>query len=221
VALWGIKAHGSLIPAQLRLQAKSDDALLAGMAAAMKNRTAAPLFQEAYDALSLDIIRDRKSVTPEMVKAVLPAMQDVFAIRLNQYKSGLPENPVVDTLATTFLVDGDVWRQQTTEQKTRTVQEIVNLMTYAAARTADVEKDRDAKDSLVQTLRLVSSAVRVVAGSLGKPNLEAAALPVSKVDVSMPPATIAKTCDELVVALMAEVPGVTKPTLPGANAATK
>lgn len=208
VVLWGVKAHGSLIPAQLRMQPKADDPLLKGLVPALKGHLSSPVTQEAYEALRLNIIQDRKNVTPEMIKAVVPVMQDLLAMRIAEYQNGIPDNPLVDTIATTFLSDEDVWREETPAQRTRTGQLIVDLIASAAGRTASFDSDRESKESLIKTIRLLASASRVIADSIGKPELGNAALPVSKVDTSMPSATIIQTCDELIVQLIADIPGL-------------
>ena len=161
VVLWGVKAHTSLIPVMLKATPTGDDPLLKGLVPALKDNLVAPIMQETYEGLRLNLVQDRRSVTPDMIKAVAPVVQDLLAARIAKYETGLPDNPVVDTLATTFLVDADVWQQQTLEQRTRTAQLIVNLIGMVAARTADFENDRSGKDPLIQTLRLIASAVRV------------------------------------------------------------
>lgn len=211
VVLWAVKAHGSLIPAQLRMQPKADDPLLKGLAPALKGHLSSPIILEAYEALRLNIVQDRKNVTPEMIKAVVPTMQELLALRISEYQNGVPSNPIADTIATTFLVDGDVWRQQTPAQRTRSAQLIVDLLASAAARTASFDNDRDGKDALIQTIRFLSSAAQVMAGNVGKPQLGSAAMPVAKVDLSMPAATIIQICQELIVQFVADVPGLTRP----------
>lgn len=210
VALWGVKAHKALILVQLRIQPKADDPLIKGLVPSLKGRLVAEISQSAYDALGLDIVQQRKKLTPEMIKAVIPAMQDLLAARIALYQTGMPDVPIVDTLGTTFLVDRDVWNAQLPEQRTRSVQLIVDLLAMGGARAASLEKG-DHKDEILKALQYVASAVRVIADTNNKPALASAAQPATKLDVSMDAAKITAICDELIVAIAAEVPGVTKP----------
>jgi len=212
VVLWGTKAHATLIPLQLRASTAGQDALLTGLVGALQDNLSAPIVLEAYEALNLNLVQARGSVTPQMIKAVVPVMQDLLSARSKQYERGIPDNPVADTIATTFLVDRDVWAQQTEQQRTRTAQLVVDLIGMAGARTVDLDSDRGRKDSLIQALRSLSSAVVVIAGNINKQSLESAAQPLRRVDSSMPGETIRQMCDELIVQAIADIPGVKRPS---------
>lgn len=210
VVLWGVKGHRALLPVVLKGSPSANEPLLKELVPAIKNRLGGEISQDAYDALRMDIVTQRKLLTPEMIKAVIPQVQDLLAARIAQYESGVPQVPVVDTMGTSFLVDGDVWRDHTKEQQVKSAQLIADLLTLAAARVADLEKDREHKDEIIKTIQLVARGVQVVGEQSGKAYLVTAALPLTKIEANTDSATISKNVDELVKQIGVAVPGVKK-----------
>lgn len=215
IVLWGVKAAKALVPVQLRSQTAGQDPLISGLAEAIADNLSGPIVQEAYDTLSLNIYTGRSSVSPQMIQAVVPEMQELLAGRVALYSQGVPDNPQMDTRATNFLIDSDVWSQQSPQQRTTTVQLIVDLLSGAARRTASYDGGgtvvRDRKDQIIQTLRLVGSATRVVAAHQKSGAIEDAATPVMRVNVAIDSATIVRLTDELIAAILAEFPDVKQP----------
>ena len=66
-----------------------------------------------YDSLKLES-QGNNAVAPATVKIVVPvvidAMQSVLQLRIMQYQAGVPAQPVADATATSFMVDGKVWK---------------------------------------------------------------------------------------------------------------
>lgn len=212
VVLWGAKAARPLIIAQLRIQA-AGDALVSGLVAAINDNLSGPVTLAAYEALRLNLTQDRTSITDAMLQVTIPHVQKLLAARLALYQSGIPDVPINDTLATSFLVDAQVWKAQSPELRLATVQLIAEMLTGASRRAAALATKEDQRDreEVVQALKLVGSAVQVIANAGGKTTLAAAAGGVMKLDASNDGQAITQACDALVAALAAEFKGVKAP----------
>lgn len=213
VVLWGAKASRPLIIAQLRLQASPNDAMVNGLVAAIQDNLSGAVSQAAYEALRLNLTQDRTSTTDAMLQVTIPHMQKLLAARLAKYQDGIPDVPVNDTLATSFLVDAQVWKAQSAEQRLATVQLIAEMLTGASHRAAALttKEDQPDREDVVQTLKLVGSAVQVIANAGGKTALATAAGAVAKIEASNDGAAIVQTCDGVVAALATEFKGVKAP----------
>lgn len=214
IVLWGAKAARPLIIAQLKLQAAPGDALVNGLVAAIEDNLSGPVTQVAYEALRLNLTQDRTSITDAMLQITIPQMQKLLGLRLAKYQDGIPDVPISDTLATSFLVDSQVWKAQSQEQRLATVQLIAGMLTGGSRRAAALSRKEDQPDreEIVQTLKLVGSAVQVIANAGGKTTLANAAATVAKVDPANDGQAIIQACDGVVAALAAEFKGVKAPT---------
>lgn len=209
VALWGVKAHKPLVLAQLRSQVVPNDPLVAGLPAAIKNNLAAPVVQAAYEALQVDYL-NQKGLTEPVYAAAVAAVQDLLAMRAAQYKNGTPDGPLVDTLATGFLVDISVWKAQRQEQRTRTAQLLCDVLAGAASEAAKLPRLTENRDELIETVQAIGKAISVTGSSLGKKDLVDLADPVAKIEKSADPDKIIKPCDDLITAVSSGIPGVKK-----------
>ena len=233
IVLWGVKATRALLPVQLKISDSGNDPLLKGLVPAITDNLSGPITQEAYEALRLNIVTDRNSVTDAMIKAVLPEIQKLLELRLAQYMKDMPNDPQVDTLATNFLVDSKVWAVQTPEQRGMTVQMLVDILGKASRRSADYDaKDikteskevraeaRARKDDLVQIIKFMGSTLGVVGETIKAPGVVSAADPFSLrkglIVSTMDSAVIIKFCDDLISAVQAtpEFKSVKSPVAP-------
>ena len=208
VVLWGVKGYRPLIMVQLRTQPAQAADLLKPLLPAIKDDLRASITEAAYEALRLNLLNDRTAVTANMIKVVIPTMQDLLEARIALYQTGIPDQPAVDTLATNFLVDGSVAPQYTPEQRARTIQLIVELMGAGSSRAATLN-NRDEKDSIIQALKLVARAITVVAE---KPAVQSAASPIARMDASMDGEMIKKLCNDLINVAVKEL-GATPPRM--------
>ena len=213
VVLWGAKAAGPLIRAQMRVKVSPDDKLLTGLVSAIQDNLSGPVAQAGYEALRLNLPQDRDSLSDAMLQATIPYMQKLLTARTAIYQDVFPDVPVSDTLATTFLVDSKVWKAQSPEQRLTTVQLIVDILALGSRRAAalSTKDDQADREDVVQTLKLVGSAVHVIADAGGKASLASAADAVMKLDAANDGATITKTCDAMVAVLAGEFKGVKVP----------
>ncbi len=213
VVLWGAKAARPLILAQMRAQVVADDKLVTGLVSAIQDNLSGAVAQAGYEALRLNITQERESLTEPMLQVTIPHIQKLLAARLAKYQDGIPDVPVEDTLATGFLVDSVVWKAQTPAQRLVTTQLIVDLLSRGSRRAEALssKEDQPDREDIVQTLKLVGSAVRVIADAGGKTNLANAAAAVMKLQPSNDGASIIQACDGLVAVLAAEFKGVKVP----------
>jgi hypothetical protein len=92
------------------------------------------------------------------------------------------------------------------------VQLIVDLLSRAAYRTQSFDQNFARRAELIQTLKLVGSAIQVVAGqAAGKEPIAAAAQPVAKLDSNASTANNIKAVDELITVIVANFADVKKP----------
>ena len=165
VALWGLKAARSVLPAVLRNPAANPNNLLAAVLKAATTHGSggigSAIIAEAYDVLSLDYFGSPKvKPTPDALKKVIPTMQQLLGERVAAYKNGIPPEPLAESRATLFLTDTRVWREHTPQQKLADMQLMSDLVGLAAQQTAAVPAAE--KDGLVKMISLVVAAIAVV-----------------------------------------------------------
>ena len=90
------------------------------MVPAVRDNLAGPVTQMAYEALQPNLYQDRNNVTQPMLQTVVSQTHELLRSRLALYKDGFPDTPVADTLATSFLIDAQVWRAETEQERTTT-----------------------------------------------------------------------------------------------------
>jgi hypothetical protein len=177
VALWGVKAAGVLLPAELRGGgANNKDSLTATILATTERfPDSGAIAEDAYDALTLGIGAGGQplaGVTPAMIRAVAPKVMDLLQRRVELYKGLLPANPFADVDAGTFLTFQGVWDSLQPPERLRAAQLLNDLIglggQQAQAGGADVDPE------LSKMLQYAGSAVSVLAGRVKDANLQAA-----------------------------------------------
>lgn len=213
VCLWGLKAVRAMLPLQLRSQNVKDDPFLTKVVPAIADNLEGSIAQQAYEAYRLNILTDRKDLTNEMFQAVIPPMQDLMRKRIALYAQGTLDEPQCETLATSFLTDGSVWGLQTDPQKAQTLQSMADILSAASRRLAALDmKEAGARihrDELLQTLKVIGGATKVVADNLKDANLLNASGYVASLDPVLDGKGVVQLCDEAVRAI------VDTPTLKG------
>lgn len=156
VALWGVKAGGSVLPGCLALPNKNETLLPAIVKAVEDHPLSGAIADEAYQALSLNIIENRAAVTAAMVTAVIPYFQDLLAFRIQRYVDGIPDEPAAERLAPSFLTDALCWSSQSNDQKIRTVQLLSDLLFVAVHQAASGNR---IDEKLVPVIRYTASGL--------------------------------------------------------------
>lgn len=198
VQVWGARTARALMLPQLRIQVTKDEPLLTEVLPAINGNLSGYLVQELYEAYRLNILSERRNLTPEMLKAVIPPLLELFGKRVALYAQAMPDQPQSETLATSFLGDSATWGLMTEPQKTQTLQNCSTLVAGIGSRITELDvKDplsRARRDELIQTIRLVSSAVNVIAQLKGDKNLENAAGSMAQLNPTFDAAAVSKLC---------------------------
>jgi hypothetical protein len=202
VALMAVKAAKPLIPPVLNAAASVPaPAARAGGAAGAANAAGpqipliqalvaattkfadfGPLVQSAYEALQIEQAATNvpRANWNFAVPAVVKAIQEIMAARLELYKSGVPDMPQVDPKVGNFLIlTQGVWSAAPAQQ-VQTIQLLSNLISLAGQRVA-LTPDRTKKEDLIGVIKQAGGYL-VVLGGREKPKypgLDAAAKPVS------------------------------------------
>jgi hypothetical protein len=164
VALWGMKVAGSVLPAELRDPLRiTEQTLLKQIIPSVHKHATGPIYEEAYIALSLNLQDPTRarSIKPEMVRAVVPVIQELFAERIDQLTLALVDIPGAENRASFFLTDPRVFEQQTAEQKVETVQLLSDHIALLAERATGVDENR--KQRIIPVIAQTARALHVIA----------------------------------------------------------
>ena len=197
VVLWAVKASKFVLPPILGNAVASQNVPLlpAFLKAAQKYAKSGPIIQSVYDSLKLES-QGNNAVAPATVKIVVPvvidAMQSVLQLRITQYQAGVPAQPVADATATSFMVDGKVWKELKDPQRLVTVQRISDLMSVIAKRWSDASLNQ--KKELTEVINKASEAAWVIGDLTGNDKIKAASF---KVIPSNTPGEVEQRVDNL------------------------
>lgn len=164
VALWGMKVAGYVLPAELRDPLRiTEQTLLKQIVPSVHKHGTGPIYEEAYIALSLNLQDPTKarSIKPEMVRAVVPVMQELLADRVDQLAVALVDIPGAENRASFFLTDPRVFEQLTPEQKVETVQLLSDQIALLAERATGVDESR--KQRIIPVIAQTARALHVIA----------------------------------------------------------
>lgn len=176
VALWGVKAAGSLLPTVLQGGlAAAREQLTSGIVNAVKNHpTSGPIVQDAYRALDLS------GVTPALPAAGLnkatDAMNAILAERVNQYVVAVPTDVQVDRDPANYLWRSPVLAAAQAKQREESVQNLVNLLAVAGAR-AQQAKVAAERDNLQRVAEAAAGALQNIMTNMNNPAAAAAFRP--------------------------------------------
>ena len=138
VSLWGLKAARALLPKVLAvpLMAQNQKLTPAIIEAVKAHHDVAALVQDAYDALSLP---QQNPPLPASAFGLTAAVScDLLDLRIAEYKTGQPANPLADRTPLLYFVRGEVSSALTKDQRIKVTQAVCNLMVAAARRAATV-----------------------------------------------------------------------------------
>ncbi len=216
IAYWGLKAAKPLMEPVMRNAGVIADTvpLWDRVIATVKRFGSGPVVNEGYAALSVP-----QNAPREVLALAIPAMQELLNWRVEQYRRGVPPEPIADNGAALFLSSGAIWRAQSQQEQLKTIQLFSDLIGYGAQQQ-QLLSDRDARDYLIRVLKYFASAVQVLPFSK-TPALQQVLTDVQKLGMSMAPAQVAALCAQLGPALK-NVPQfqameLPKPILTGAS----
>ena len=206
VCLWGLKAVRAMLPLQLRSQIVKDDPFLTKVVPAISDNLVGSVAQQAYETYRLNILADRRTLTDDMFRAVIPPIQELMRKRVALYAKGSLDEPQSETLATSFLTDSSVWGLQTEAEKAQTLQSMADILVGASHRLAALDMKqpgtRIRRDELTQTLKVIGGATKVVAGIIEDANLLNASGYVAGIDPVLDASGVIQLCDEVVRAIV-------------------
>lgn len=208
VALWGMKAAKAVIPSELQVQvAGQRPPILSAIAPAMVKHPMGEVAMEAFDVVGT--VGRLNPLTSTQIKAVIPVAQELLNIRAKLYANGVPEMPGVELAGATFLATR-AWKDQTAEDRVKSVQVLFDLLVRANQAKAGAAGNSDLKKVVDGS----AGAILVIGGNLSDQAIVTAATAVvSASQQGQTPAQIAKLCDALLVAIKAnkDLAGVQQP----------
>lgn len=181
VVLWGFHIARYTIPAiSVNKGAVGNDKLVPLVVQYVTEHPSGIISQYAYDAVSLDLIetnRTRPWTDDQWNLAlvhVIPAIQQIFKVRLDKYQTGIPEDPQKERRPVLVLTQPRAWNAQTLEQRTKTMQLLVDLMSFASQRAVNA-KDVETRNQLIDLIKYVAGALQASGAQNGMPKLGEAA----------------------------------------------
>lgn len=168
VVLWAVKASRSLLPTIVRIKpidTRLISAVVAAAKAHSKGTCGGAVALEAYDALSLNAA-DRnvvRQLKPDMIGAVVPAVQELLAFRLTLYQKGIPPEYHAERRPAFFLTDGTIWAAQTPEQRLQTMQLLSDLIALIANQASQPNVSPQDRTELLVTIGVVTRSMHVAA----------------------------------------------------------
>jgi hypothetical protein len=187
VVLWGMKASQPVLAAMLRNPAANSKGLLDAILGAVTKQGNGPIggaiVAEAYEALCIDYQNPdaRKRPSSAALAKVIAPMQDLLKNRVDQYKTGIPPEPLADQRGTAFLAFGAVWELHKPAEKLTSMQRMSDLVGLAAQQVQNASPGD--KDSLAQLIKLVASAIAVVPESK---TVQDKIIPATKITAATP-----------------------------------
>ena len=163
--LWGAKTAKSVLPHLIAVGGHAR--LLGALIKAVNDMPGGAMTQEAYEALTRN--PDKKAV-----EAVADTLLDLARARIDAYRTEVPEDAQAEVIVFSYLLK-DCWNNPalTLERRRKTVQMLVDLLTYAAFR-GDRESAR--RDELVGLVDKLCQLTAVAASVSGWKELEADAI---------------------------------------------
>jgi hypothetical protein len=241
---WGIRAARHVLPAVLRNPLlQKNNKLQPAIVAAVKNNLSGalggPIAAEGYMALTLNLLDPTPRIDPNL-KLVIDDMQQLFRLRVDQYKGATPPpEPQAARTPTLFLAHPNVWpiQNQNPKQRLNAIQTMSDLIGLASQHVQGA--DTHARETLSQLIAQTAKAMWVAAGDFkGSPEqavaIQKAVEPLMKISPQTPPLEIKSRAETVYPALaahpdlkgitapptIAKKPDAAVPALPGAQATT-
>jgi len=179
VLLWALKAVQPIVGQSLlspKTQFPNANPLVNAIVEKCATVSTGPIIEEAYEAVTLNWQARGKQIVPPIYQTVIPAVQSMMRTRIDQYKKGVPDEPILDAnYGLRFLTDATVLPLETREQKLQTVQLLHDLTAVAATRAASATS-RPGKEELILLLQRASGFLQVVADHEKAPPATVAAM---------------------------------------------
>jgi hypothetical protein len=205
VALWGVKAARSMLPAALAQGANHP--IVAAMVNAVQRFMVGPIITEVYDALALDVFR--KPPPANVIKASVPQMLRVYRMRVDAYAAAVPPDPAQDNTAAEFLSYAPVWQQMSAAQHTETVQAMCDLIGLVGQYAQLMEGEE--RQPLLPVFKRTGAALQVIGDTVKNGPISNAAKEVQRVSSGMDGTEIVQRTTALTDALQKGFQGLKAP----------
>jgi hypothetical protein len=220
VVLWGIKAAGPVIRAAIKNMKiapgqapPAPPPILAAIVPAVLKHPSGEIYEEAYGAL------DPKDVGGGDALMVAELMK-VWENRLEQYKTGVPDNASADSKPVRTLTAKTLWDTVLQKQAPRMqVMQMISDQIFAAATYADGAANKDKRDQLVSLVQKTAEGVFVVGLNMKIPTLQSAAQAAAGLKPENTPPSqkiLPLVSPEMVAEIQKAFPGVKPPQPPAA-----
>lgn len=169
--------------------------------------------------------------------AVVPAVQDVIAFRVGQYRPAEPAvSPLAEGPGLVVLTNNFVWPAQGPEQKLRSVAVMRDLMLQAMTTANNMPQSSEERVLVLELIRRIGSAYEAVSGEAQAggapqhPELNRAANKLRNISTRSSPAVLLQAVNEVRDAVAKAYPNLPEPQLstrppggeqPGAPAAAQ
>jgi hypothetical protein len=191
VVLWGVKASGPTILAQLKgalvgaPNLQLIQAVIAAVKANPKGLIGGAIAFDAYDALAGNIPLSRSQPAPNLVKALIGPMQDLMTWRLTLFVKGVPPEPRAERIGANFLCSPWVWPQETPAQQMTTLQLLSDLLNLAAAQAQQANPG-----DFTDLIGTINSAAKSMSITINDAGIQAALKPLTGNLTAVPKATL-------------------------------
>lgn len=168
VALWGVKAAGALLPSTLNVAFNaSKEQLTKGIvAAAAKHGASGAVVQEAYAALDVSNLPNRKptpiNLPKPMIEKCVKMTLEIMRGRINAWTKGVPPDPHADGAAVVFVTKPDI-AAAASSSRLATAQHLMDLIGVTVARagmSSGTERDQ-AKSVAESAARAMDVLMRI------------------------------------------------------------
>jgi hypothetical protein len=190
VVLWAVKASKFLIPAILSnaVSRQNNTLLPAFMKAVQKQIKSGPIVQSAFESLRVEPSAVGQANWNAVVPLIVDPIHQLLAIRIDEYKKGIPPLAYSESTVTAFLCLRTVWNAQTKAQQKRTVQEISNLIGVASQRFGTATSIQRAE--LADLINKAMAACWVIGDTIGNEEMKKEAR--TDLGPTTPPAEVVK-----------------------------
>jgi hypothetical protein len=179
------------------------DGLLSAVIGGVKANSGPPLggliAEWAYRAINPKLWAGGTMPQGDNLSALVDCNLNLQKSRLDIYQNiGIPEFPKADTYASYLLLSGDVWGKMSNAQQLEAVQWAVNLVSLIGQRAAVPGQSTDQTRELTDALISEGSWLKVLAGILADPQMQAACDQIVNMQVGITPAAIKTACEAVV-----------------------
>jgi hypothetical protein len=197
--MWALKAAKFLLPAAVSAPGNPGQGLVASIVKVGSESESGAVVQTVYEALATDKGKLADAAWAKVLASVFPALHEILRVRIGRYAEGVPDEPLADSKATTFLTERSVWPTQTPAQQVQTIQLISDLVAVAAQRSDGATSDQ--RQDIIWLLRRGGKAMQVAGEVVKNAQLASAGAGLAKILTTATPDDIVNAAKAVYPAL--------------------